>query len=447
MHHRFRWLIFVAAVILALSSGEGCERRPKRIAPAQTLVVPVSRPVKRNVTEFADYPGTTAAVQLVDVRARVTGYLVRMPFREGAEVKGPQDPRVVATTTLGMLGSAHHLGPISAASSLHPASGEGELLFEIDPRPYQALYDRALSEVVHSETRLALAKADYARAMELAKTPGAISQQELERYQAAQNERQAGVLESKANLDVARLNLGFCRVTAPISGQVSRYYITLGNVANQDQTVLTTIVSQDPIYVNFNVDQPTFDRIKDAINAGQIKSELDAANMPVYLGLQNAEGYPHAGMVNFVNNQVSTSTGTITMRGVFPNPKSARGVRPLTPGMFVRIRLPLGSPRSALLVADKAVGMDQGLRYLYVLDAENRVIYRRVHAGPLQEDGLRVIDDGLQPDDRVVVSLLQQVRPNLVVEPELVPMPTTEPEKPAPAPPAKVTAEKGPVVK
>lgn len=424
MHSRLPRLLLAVAV--ALAAAAGCEREAKRIAPAAPLVVPVSRPIQRDVTEYAYYPGRTEAVQLVDVRARVTGYLVKMPFREGAEVRGPEDPRLLAAGTLGLLGAPHGAGPLSAAGALHPARTQGDLLFEIDPRPYQAQYDQAVSEVIYSEAKYQLAKADNARAKVVAKTPGAMSLQDLDRYQANENETRAGVAVAKARLETYRLNLAFCRVTAPISGQVSRYYLTLGNLANQDETLLTTVVSQDPIYVYFNMDEPTLERIKRAINEGQIKSSLEAADLPVALGLPTGDGYPIAGTVNFVNNQVNSSTGTISVRGVFANPKSGRGVRPLTPGSFVRVRLPLGAARPALLVPDRAVGMDQGQRYLYVLDADNRVQYRRVSVGPLQDDTLRVIDEGLKPDDRVVVSMLQQVRTNLVVDPELVPVPTAK---------------------
>lgn len=430
------------AILLALLAAGGCERQQKRVAPALKLIVPVSLPVQRQVTEYADYPGRTEAVQLVEVRARVSGYLVKMPFREGAEVKGPENNRLKAASTMGLLASPH-LGSLLQASSLHPLGKEGDLLFEIDPRPYQAQYDRAVSELAHSEAKYKLAKADNARIKVVAKTPGAVSQQEVDKYQASEDEAREGVAVAKASLETYKLNLDFCRVTAPISGQVSRYNLTLGNIVNQDETVLTTIVSQDPIYVYFNMDEPTLARIKQAINEGQIKSDLETADMPVSLGLQAGDNYPIQGTINFVNNQVNPSTGTISVRGVFANPKSARSVRPLMPGMFVRIRLPLGAARPALLVADKAVGMDQGQKFLYVLDAANRVQYRRVRTGPLQDDGLRVIeesqkpDEGLKSDDRVVITMLQQVRTNLVVDPELVPMPTTGLGTVSPPPGAK----------
>jgi multidrug efflux system membrane fusion protein len=419
MHNQLHLLTTACAGILALSVSGGCTRQPGKAAPPQVPVVPVSKPIDRLVTDYAEYPGRTEAVQLLDVRARVTGYLVKMPFREGDEVRGPDHPAAVPAGTLGLL-AASSPGPLPAVTSLHPLRTVGDLLFEIDPQPYQALYNRAVAELGHTQARLRLAQADNARAKVVAKTPGAMSQQDLDKYQAAEDEAAAAVTASTANIAVHKVNLDFCRVTSPISGQVSRYLVTLGNVAKQDDTVLTTVVSLDPIYAYFNMDEPTLERLKSLVNDGKISADLQTAQLPVYLGLQTTEDFSHAGTIDFLNNQVNPSTGTISVRGVFPNPKPAGGVRLLTPGMFVRMRLPLGPPRQALLVPDRAVGMDQGLRFLYVLDTDNRVQYRRVRTGPLQDDGLRVIEEGLKPDDRVVVSMIQQLRPHQLVEPETV---------------------------
>jgi multidrug efflux system membrane fusion protein len=364
----------------------GCSHGAPQPAPSEPPAVPVSRPVSRQVTDFVDFTGRTDAVQAVDVRARVTGYLVKMPFKEGAEVK------------------------------------KDDLLFEIDPRPYQAQYDQAESQVRLAEARLKLAIATYARGKEVAKTPGAISQQDLDTYKAQQEEADASLKATRASLEVYKLNLGFTKVTSPIDGQVSRYYLTLGNLVNQDQTLLTTVVSLDPMYAYFEVDEPTVLLIRRAINEGRIKP-MQEGTVPVLMGLQGEDGFPHRGALNFVNNQVNPTTGSITVRGVFANPRPPNGVRLLSPGMFVRIRLPIGPPHPALLVIDRAIGFDQGLKYVYVLDAENQAQYRRVTTGALQEDGLRVVE-GLQPTDRVVVGGLQQVRPRMEVRPDEVPMPT-----------------------
>jgi membrane fusion protein, multidrug efflux system len=239
-------------------------------------------------------------------------------------------------------------------------------------------------------------------------------------------EAQAQMKAYQASLEVYRLNLTFCSVLSPIDGRVSRYYVTLGNLVNQDQTLLTTVVSQDPMYAYFDTDEPTLLRIRRAIAAGRIKLAEKGEN-PVSMGLQDEEGFPHEGTIDFVNNQVNPTTGSITMRGVFPNPKLPGGVRLLSPGMFVRIRLPIGPPHQALLIIDRAVGSDQGMKYVYVVDGENKAQYRRVTTGMLQDNGLRVIAEGLKPDDRVVIGGLQQVRPRMEVRPDETPMPTLGP--------------------
>jgi multidrug efflux system membrane fusion protein len=199
--------------------------------------------------------------------------------------------------------------------------------------------------------------------------------------------------------------------------------LTPGNLVNQDQTLLTTVVSFDPMYVYFELDEPTLLRVRKAINEGRIQRSPQGQH-PVLMGLQGEEGFPHAGTIDFVNNQVNPATGSIAVRGVFPNPLPTGGSRLLSPGMFVRVRLPIGQPHSAVLVIDRAVSSDQGLKYVYVLDAKDQVQYRRVVTGPLEEDGLRVISQGLNPSDRVVVGGLQQIRPLMKVRPESVSMPS-----------------------
>jgi multidrug efflux system membrane fusion protein len=226
-------------------------------------------------------------------------------------------------------------------------------------------------------------------------------------------------------MEMSRLSHEFTRVMSPIDGLISRYYQPLGNLVNQDQTLLTTVVSVDPMYVYFEMDEPTLLRTRKAVNEGKIKLPEKGVKMPVLMGLQGEDGFPHQGTINFVNNQVNPTTGSILVRGVFPNHLPKGGHRLLSPGMFVRVRLPIGQPYSALLVIDRAVGSDQlGLKYVYVLDKNNTAQSRHVTTGPLQDDGLRVIEHGLKPDDQVVVGALQQVRAGDDVMPEQVPMPS-----------------------
>jgi multidrug efflux system membrane fusion protein len=381
----------VLFVLPVLAVAGGCHGEPGQVAPPQPPAVPVSLPVRQEVTDYVDFTGRTDAVQAVDVRARVTGYLVEMPFKEGSEVR------------------------------------KGELLFKVDPRPYQAQFDQVKGQVGLYQARLQLAQTTYDRDRNIYNTvPGAVSLQLLDQDAAAVAEARAQVTAYQASLEVYRLNIEFCSVTSPIDGRVSRYYLTLGNLVNQDQTLLTTLVSQDPMYVYFDTDEPTLLRIRRAIAEGRIKPAEDRKN-PVLMGLQDEEGFPHAGTIDFVNNQVNPTTGSITMRGVFANPELPGEVRLLSPGMFVRVRLPIGPPHPVLLVIDRAIGSDQGMKYVYVVDAENKVQYRRVTTGPLQDDGLRVIEQGLEPGDRVVVGGLQQVQPRMEVRPDETPMPALGP--------------------
>jgi multidrug efflux system membrane fusion protein len=386
-----RWRSALACLCLTWSGALiGCSHGPPQLAPPEPPAIPVSNPVGRVVTDYVDFTGRTDAVQAVDLRARVTGYLVELPFKEGAEVK------------------------------------KDDLLFVVDPRPYQAQLDQAEGQVNRYQAQFDLAKTTYARYQGLSVTePGAVSKQALDQYKAQVTEADAALKAAKAGLEVYKLNLSFCRVTSPIDGQVSRYYLTQGNLVNQDQTLLTTVVSLDPIYTYFDVDEPTLQKIHREIDAGKIQQPQDGV-IPVLMGLQGEDGFPHRGEINFVNNQVNPTTGSIAFRGVFPNPKSPKGTRLLKPGMFVRVHLPMGQPHPALLVIDRAIGSDQGLKYVYVLDAENKTQYRRITTGALQQDGLRVVE-GLGPDDLVVVGGLQQVRPRIQIRPDKVPMPTIGP--------------------
>jgi multidrug efflux system membrane fusion protein len=383
--------------------------------------------VQDNVTDYVEFTGRTDAIQAVDIRPRVTGYLIKMPFKEGSEVRGDGRPRG-ALGVVGLLTTPLAPGPLLAAASLCPGQcQEGDLLFQIDPRPYQAQLDQAKSQVNLYQAQLDLAKVTYTRFSDLFKqTPGAVSKQQLDQYKAQVDEAEAQMKAYQSSLEVYRLNLEFTRVTSPIDGRVSRYYLTLGNLANQDQTLLTTVVSQDPIYAYFDTDEPTLLRFRRAISEGRIKV-AEAGQNPVFMGLQDEEGFPHEGTIDFVNNQVNPTTGSITTRGVFPNPKLPGAVRLLSPGMFVRIRLPMGPAHQALLVIDRAIGSDQGLKYVYVVDGDNKIQYRRVTTGALQDNGLRVIEKGLEPGDRVVIGGLQQVRPRMEVRPDPTPMPTLGP--------------------
>ena len=352
-------------------------RRPRR------RWFPVSQPVQREVSDYVDFTGRTEAVYSVDIRPRVTGYLVEMPFQEGTEVKA------------------------------------GDLLFVVDRRPYKAQLDQAKGQVDLQRASLRLAQTTLARDRAInAMSLGSVSQQQFDQEQAIVDEANARVKAFEKSMEISKLSYEFTDVVSPIDGQISRYYLTRGNLVNQDQTLLTTVVSVDPMYVYFEMDEPTLLRIRKAVNEGKIKRPEKGAGFPVSMALEGEDGFPHRGTVNFVNNQVNPGTGSILVRGVFPNPLPKAGRRLLSPGMFVRIRLPIGQPHPALLVNGRAIGSDQGLKFVYVLDADNKAQYRRVTAGAPYDDQLRVIDEGLKADDWVLFGGLQQVRPRMTVKPE-----------------------------
>ena len=375
-----------------LPFGAGCQKEsPPEAEPMP--VVPISHPVQQAVTDSVDFTGRTDAVQSVNIVARVTGYLVQMPFAEGAEVK------------------------------------KGELLFQIDPQPYDAQVRLGAAQVASFEAQLQLAKKNFERVEILSKQKG-ISQQEFDQNKSAQDQAIAQLDSARANLEIYRLNLQYTRVTSPIDGQVSRYFLTLGNLINQDQTLLTTVVSLDPIYAFFDVDQRNLLRIRRAINEGKLPSRRASPSnqpeIPVLLGMPGEQTFPYKGSINFVNNQLNPNTNSIAVRGVFSNPKPPKGVRLMSPGMFVRIRLPLGPPHPALLVIDRAIQSDQGQKYVYVVNAANKTEYRQVVTGDLEPDGLRAISSGLTADDWVAVGAIQQFRPNMQVKTEQTTMPSFE---------------------
>ena len=362
----------------------GCARVPVEAPQAAPTPVTVSRPVERDVTDHADFTGRTAAVDSVEVRARVWGYLDKVNFKEGALVK------------------------------------KGDVLFEIDARTYEADVKKAGGAVANTEASLKLAEANLARAHPLMEKQ-TISREEYDTYVAQKGKYAAQLISDKAALERAKLDLNFTKVTAPVTGRISRYYVTVGNLIQAGDltggTLLTTVVSVDPMYAYFDVQEPTVLRVKQLIREGKAKMP-DDVEIPVWLGLANEVGHPHRGTINFVDNQVNPRTATLRVRGVFPNKDEA-----LSPGYFGRVRVPIGFAHKSLLVSERALDTDQGQKVVYVVDTDNKVVSRPVRLGALH-DGLREITDGLKAGERVIVNGLQQVRPGLTVEPKLVDMPT-----------------------
>jgi RND family efflux transporter MFP subunit len=372
--------VFVLGCCLGLTS---CTTTPSGAGPTSTTPVSVSYPVEREITDHADYTARTAAVDSVEVRSHVWGYLEKVNFKEGALVQ------------------------------------KGDVLFELDARPYQALLEQAKAKVAQDEAQLAFDEAEYQRNLKLVGT-GAASRSDLDKTAAARGVDAANIAADKAAVAARQLDLDYTKITAPVSGRVSRFVVTVGNlIQSGDQgggTLLTTIVSVDPMYAYFDADEYTVLRVRQLIREGKIPSARDV-DRPVWMGLANEEGFPHKGVINFVDNQVNPKTGTLRIRGVFPNSDEA-----LAPGYFARVRFPVGPPHKALLVSERAIDTDQGQKIVYVVDPDNKVASRPIRLGALH-DGLRAVEDGLKPGERVIVTGLQQVRPGATVEPKLVDMP------------------------
>jgi RND family efflux transporter MFP subunit len=369
--YRLVWLNEMP-VAKPLAEDPNIDREP---APPE---VAVARPTIREVTNYADFTGRLDAVEKVDLRARVTGYLTNMHFKEGATVK------------------------------------KGDLLFEIDPRPYQAQLEQAMGQVALREASLKLALATHERDLALAKIEkNSVSPQQLDRDKAAVEEAKARLVAAKASADVHKLNVDFTKITAPISGQIGRAYMTPGNLIIQDQTPLATIVSLDPIHVHFDVDERTILKLR----------SLRDKEMPVLVSLATEDAFPRKGVINFVSHEVNPETGTLSLRAVLTNQD-----RSLTPGMFARVRLPLGGPHKALLVPESAIWSDQGRQFVYVVGERNKVAVRPVVVGALHEK-LRVIEKGLEPDDRFVIRGSQNLRSGTTIKPVEA---DTKPKEPNP---------------
>ncbi len=365
--------LIVLGAVTALVSG--CERQAvAQTAPPPAPQVTVARVVSRSITEFDEFTARFEAVERVELRPRVSGYIASVNFTQGREVK------------------------------------KGDVLVMIDPRPYQADLKRAQAQLAQARSQLELSKSQRDRAVKLLALH-AISREEYDTRIAGSVEAGANVDAAAAAVDTAALNLEFTRVTAPISGIAGRAEVTAGNLVTSGQTLLTTLVSIDPIYVSFDGDEQAYLKYM-SFGRGPQATE----HHPVLVGLTDESDYPHRGEMVFVNNEIDPATGTVRARGLLENHD-----REFVPGMFARVRLPGGTPHQALLINDSAVGTDQSAKYVLVVSADNKAQYRPVKLGPLI-DGLRVVREGLSPGDTIVVNGLQRVRPGSLVSPERVAM-------------------------
>jgi len=350
-------------MVLLIVQLSGCDDGVAQNAPPPPPEVSAAPVLIKPVSQWDSFNGRVEAVQSVQLRPRVSGYIESVNYREGEEVK------------------------------------KGQVLFTIDDRSYRAALEQAKAELARARSQASLARSESGRSEKLIGSQ-AISREVWEQRRSAASQAQADVLAAEAAVDMAQLNLDFTRVTAPIDGQASRAMITAGNLvtAGDSASVLTTLVSQQSMYVYFDVDENTFLHYQAMARQGQQRHAL-----PVEIALVGEQGYPHQGKVDFLDNQLTASTGTIRMRALLDNQQ-----RQFTPGLFARVRLPGSAQFEAVLIDDKAVLTDQDRKYVYVVDSEGKAQRRDIEPGAMV-DGLRIVKSGLKSGDRVIIAGLQKV--------------------------------------
>lgn len=368
----WRLPLAVAAALLLSACGKG-EEVSQQMPAAKVSVAEV---IEQPINEWDEFTGRLEAPESVEVRPRVSGYIDKVAFDEGSLVK------------------------------------KGDLLFQIDPRPFQAEVKRLQAQLQQARANQTRA-ANEARRGERLRQSNAISAELADARASAATEAQAAVAATQAELDNALLNLSFTRITSPIDGRVSRAEITEGNLVGAGQSLLTTVVSTDKVYAYFDADERVF--LKYIELTRQAGSDARGAS-PVYLGLSSEAGHPHEGQLDFLDNQVNPRTGTIRGRAVFDN-RDGR----FTPGLYARLKLVGSGTYPAALIKDEAVGTDLGKKFVLVLDKDNAVQYRAIELGPKLE-GLRIVRQGLAKGEKIVVNGLQRAMPGATVDPQAVPM-------------------------
>jgi multidrug efflux system membrane fusion protein len=370
----------VAALAVLVIAGLGTfgairvdARSPAQAAPTIVPEVDVATVVQKTITDWQTYSGRLQAVEKVDVRPLVSGTIVSVNFQDGALVK------------------------------------KGDVLFVIDPRPYQAEVDRAAAQLAAAQSRAGYTQSDWERAQRLI-GDSAIAKRDYDEKQNAAREATANVKAAQAALETAQINLGYTKIVAPVAGRVSRAEITLGNVVNAGASAapLTTLVSVSPIYAEFDADEQTYLQY-----ISQVKGDN---KVPVELGLANETGYSRKGTIQSVDNRLDTSSGTIRVRARFDNTDGS-----LVPGLYARVKVGGSEPHGALLIDDAAIGTDQDKKFVFVVDKDDHVAYREIQPGDLQGN-LRVVKGGLHAGDRIVVNGTQRVRPGAQVRAHMVPM-------------------------
>ena len=353
-------------------SGPSSLERPTPPPPKVTVVTPEVR----NVIDWDHFTGRLAAVEMVDIRARVTGYLQEVHFKEGAEIK------------------------------------EGDLLFSIDPRPYEAIVERMEARVTSARSRAELTAKELENVTKL-QGNGAISAEDFDRRAKAAAEAEGLLRAAEAELRAAKLDLEFTEVRSPINGRISDARVTKGNLVTseaQESTLLTTVVSLDPIYCMIEVDERSVLKYRQLHREGK-RVSAEFGRVEALMELAHESGFPHRGFIDFVDNRLDAATGTIRSRAVFPNPDKL-----MAPGFFARVRVPGSGEYEGFLIPDRAIADDQGTSHVWVIGQDDIATYRKVTTGPLL-DGLRIIREGLSAGDRVVVEGIMAVRNGMKVSP------------------------------
>ena len=363
-----------AFAVAAFGVLSACEQNS--FVPPPPPKVEVALPVQRAITRYLEATGNTAPIKMVDLVARVQGFLQSIDYQDGTFVKA------------------------------------GTTLFTIEPETYKLKLEQAQAAEAGSQASVKQAESDYKRQADLVQKQ-AVSQSTLETSTATRDNMQANLQQSQVNTKIAAMNYGYTNVTAPFDGIVSAHLVSIGELVGvSSPTQLATIVALDPIYVNFNVNEQDVLRIREEARRRGMTAD-DLKSLPVEIGLQTESGYPHKGKLDYASPTINQSTGTLPVRGVLPNPD-----RVLLPGYYVRVRVPFEQQANALLVPDVALGSDQSGRYVLVVNGENVVEQRKVQTGPVEGE-LRVIDSGLKPDDRVVTAGLLRAIPGQKVDPQL----------------------------
>lgn len=377
------FLLFLCGLLLP---GSGCDwimngRKKTQEPKAEALKVSVIVPQKRKIVDHETFIGRTAAVETVEVRAQVTGYLQKIHFTPGTEVK------------------------------------KGDVLFTLDSREYRAILDKCTSEVAACQARLKRLEAELVRAQELLPEK-VISRAEYDLALAQRDECNAQYQSALADQEQAQINLDYTEIKSPINGIASRELLTIGNLVTARSSLLTTVVAMDPLYVFFDIDERTLLRLTPSHLMRENEGKTPALGT-IRFGTSDENKFPYTAEIDFVEPQVNSKTGTLEMRSVYKNPPISKGVYNMMPGLPVYVQIPTTEPYDSLLIPEEVIQSDQNVKYIFVADAKNKACFRRVSIGTLQDDNMRVIRGGLKEKDQVIADNFLRLRPDLSISPVL----------------------------